>query len=176
MISQTRSQLPASATAAAYAWLHVIALLLLALDQISKQLIVRSYQVGDSHRVLGPLMSFTRRTNTGGAFGVLSDSTLIITIVSTVVVLTLIIVGPRLAAGSRTGLLGIGLALGGALGNLMDRVRLGHVVDFVDFHFWPVFNVADAGITIGAIMIAIAILRAPAGHDVPALAPEPEDE
>ena len=50
------------------------------------------------------------------------------------------------------------MVLGGAAGNLLDRVRLGHVVDFIDFHFWPVFNVADIGITVGALLIVLALI------------------
>jgi len=50
------------------------------------------------------------------------------------------------------------MALGGAAGNLIDRLRLGYVIDFIDLHFWPVFNVADIGITCGAILVVIALL------------------
>ncbi|MFH1015476.1 MAG: signal peptidase II, partial [Chloroflexota bacterium] len=57
------------------------------------------------------------------------------------------------------GRLSLGLVLGGTAGNLIDRIRLGHVTDFIDFTYWPAFNIADAAITIGVILFAYAILR-----------------
>lgn len=60
---------------------------------------------------------------------------------------------------TRWTVLGLGLILGGALGNLTDRVRLGAVVDFLDFQVWPIFNVADSCITVGAVLVALQLLR-----------------
>lgn len=138
--------------------LLAIALVVLAADQLTKMLIVGAFEIGESARVLGPLLSLTRRTNTGGAFGMLSGSTRELAIVSTVVMVALLCLAPRLAGHNRATLAGIGLVVGGAAGNLLDRVRLGHVVDFIDFHKWPVFNIADAAISIGAAVIIIAVL------------------
>ena len=135
------------------------ALLVVASDQVTKALVVATFAVGDSVRVLGPVMSFTRRTNTGGAFGLFQDRTELLAVIGAIVVAGLFLAGPRLAHHSRLALTGLGLVVGGAVGNLIDRFRLGHVEDFIDFHFWPVFNVADIGITVGAAMVLIAVLH-----------------
>ena len=129
-----------------------------ALDQFTKWLVVRSFEVGDSVAVLGRVMSLTYRTNAGGAFGAFPTSALFLTVISAVVVLVLVVLGPRLVGDGRLGIASLGFVLGGAAGNLLDRVRLQHVVDFLDFHFWPVFNVADIGITVGAILLVIVTL------------------
>jgi signal peptidase II len=107
---------------------------------------------------MGHLLSLTRSANTGGAFGILSNQPVLLAAIGAVVVVVLFFIAPRLAASSRLALVGTGLVLGGALGNVLDRVRLGHVVDFVDLHFWPVFNVADAAITVGVGLMAIALM------------------
>lgn len=137
----------------------LLALLVAVSDQWTKALITATFAVGDSVRVLGPVMSFTRRTNTGGAFGLFQDRTEFLAVIGAVVVAALFIIGPRLAHFNRLALGGLGLVLGGAVGNLIDRFRLGHVEDFIDFHFWPVFNVADIGITVGAGLVLLAILQ-----------------
>ena len=79
-------------------------------------------------------------------------------LVGTAVVVLLLIYGWRAARGNRALGLALALLLGGAAGNLLDRIRLDYVVDFVDLHFWPVFNVADTAITVGAILFVCTIL------------------
>jgi len=129
-----------------------------ALDQLTKALIVAAMPVGESVRVLGPVLSFTRRTNTGGAFGMLPGNALLLGAVGALVTVFLAIHGPRLVGRTPAALLSLGLVVGGALGNLIDRSRLGHVVDFIDVHCWPVFNVADMGITVGFALILLLML------------------
>jgi len=141
-----------------YGWLLGVAALVLALDQLSKALIVHHMLLNESIPLLGPVVSLTRRLNTGGAFGVLQGNRVLLCLVSGAVAAGLIIMGPRLAGGSRAVLAGLGMVLGGAAGNLVDRVRLGHVVDFIDFHFWPVFNIADTAITVGALLIVVVLV------------------
>lgn len=125
----------------------------LALDQLTKWLIVTQYGVGETRPILGPVMSFTRRTNTGGAFSVFTGHTWLLTAMALVALVLILRLGPRLVGDCRLALLGLGMIAGGAAGNLADRLRLGHVVDFIDFHFWPVFNVADTGIVIGVLLL-----------------------
>ncbi len=100
-------------------------------------------------------LSLTWATNTGGAFGVFSADTALLAVVAIVVVAALVVIAPRLGAGR---LLAVAVAsvMGGALGNLIDRVRIGYVIDYIDVHFWPVFNIADIAITVGAGLLIIA--------------------
>lgn len=139
-------------------WLWGVALVSFAADQLTKWLTVLMLQPGQEVAVLGSVMALERRANTGAAFSLMQDHPEALTAIGLVVVVGLAVLGPRLAGTSRLALSGLGLVLGGAAGNLLDRLRLGHVVDFIDVHFWPVFNIADVTITVGAILIAIAAL------------------
>jgi signal peptidase II len=106
----------------------------------------------------GPLQ-LTLTRNTGSAFGLISASAVLVVagILVSVVVLAYVAAG-RLTARPRRAL-PLGLVLGGSLGNLADRLRLGAVVDFIDLRVWPVFNVADIAITVGVGLLALDLLR-----------------
>jgi signal peptidase II len=138
------------------------------LDQLSKLLVEHGLAEGQPVRVLGPVLSFTHQHNTGAAFGLFRSGSGALTIVAVVVIAVLLIWGRQVALSSPRLAAGIGVQLGGAVGNLFDRLRHGYVTDFIDLHFWPVFNVADIGITVGAVLIVWALLRDPrlgsAGH------------
>lgn len=108
--------------------------------------------------------------NYGAAFGFLNDAStqwqtwfFVGTAVITACILLWML--RTLPPAARAGRLGIGLVLGGALGNVIDRIRIGYVIDFLDVYVgryhWPAFNVADAGITVGACLLAYALLTAP---------------
>lgn len=101
--------------------------------------------------------------NTGVAFGLFRGQGFAVTLATLAVLVGLggsILRGVRpTAPPCRWMVLGLGLVLGGALGNLADRARLGAVVDFFDFRVWPVFNVADSCITVGAVLVALQLLR-----------------
>jgi len=102
-------------------------------------------------------LSLTWATNTGGAFGMFSASTTLLVIVAVVVVGALVVIAPRLG-GSRLLAIGVASVMGGALGNLIDRVRVGFVIDYIDVDFWPVFNIADIAITVGAGLLIISTI------------------
>jgi signal peptidase II len=160
-------------TGAPRVWLWAVAAVWLAVDQLTKRLIVTHMAVGDSHPVIAGVLSITRRTNTGGAFGILPGSTLLLSVVGALVMIFLLIYGPGLVGRGRLTLLGLGMVVGGAAGNLLDRARTGHVVDFIDFHIWPTFNVADIGITVGvALLILVMLLERP---DQPPQAAAPDE-
>ncbi len=110
--------------------------------------------------VLPGIFHLTLIHNTGVAFGLLKGSGLLVTLGTLALILWLCWF---LARGSAFKgplfTLGVGLVLGGAIGNLIDRLRVGAVIDFLDFRIWPVFNVADSCITIGAILMAWQILK-----------------
>jgi len=118
-------------------------------DQITKALVVRTLAPGESHPLLPSIVSLTHVQNTGAAFGLFKGQQIVF------IVLSLIVIGwllwelraqhplaPMVRWGSA-------LMLGGAAGNVIDRLRLGYVTDFLDFHVWPVFNIGDSAITIG---------------------------
>jgi signal peptidase II len=93
------------------------------------------------------------------AFGLFRDGGLIFIIVPIVVSLVIVFYYLQVSDGEWLIRISLGLQLAGALGNLIDRLRVGHVIDFLDFQIWPVFNVADASIVCGTILLALLMLR-----------------
>ena len=142
-------------------WFYALAAAVLAVDQTSKLAVVSSLDPHSPVPVVPGYLDLTYLTNTGGAFGVLPWATWVLVGVACVVTVVLVAYRRRLAQAGRLVEAAAGLILGGALGNLVDRVRLGHVIDFIDLHFWPVFNVADIGITVGAILLVLTMLVGP---------------
>ncbi len=137
-------------------------LLIVAADQFSKNWIRTNLDPGQSIFRIG-FFQITYANNTGAAFGLFQNHTLVLTIISIIGVIA-ILVGYRFV--NRIAVLQsmpwrvvLGLVLGGTLGNLIDRARLGYVTDFIDFHYWPAFNVADASVTIGILIFAYFLLR-----------------
>jgi signal peptidase II len=142
--------------------LPAAALLTLVADQISKYLVLSNLNRGQSWNPvasLTPWVSITHVTNTGVAFGLFPDRGSLFVIIAMIVVAAIIFYYRHLPAGQWWIKVSLGLQLGGALGNLLDRLRLGHVVDFIDFKIWPVFNLADSSIVIGVAILAYYLLR-----------------
>ncbi len=139
------------------------ALVVLVLDQVSKVL-VRQYLIDNGNLpipLFGGLVQFSYVENRGSAFGLFQNQTLFFTIVG-VVVVGGILIGQRFVPAHRTALAAcLGMQVGGAAGNLLDRMRFGHVFDFVDFKWWPVFNVADSAIVVGVLILAYHLLASP---------------
>lgn len=127
------------------------ALIVLALDQVSKFLIRANMSLGQSIPEDG-LFRITYVTNIGGVFGILSNQAFLI-ILTTAVGIAAILLYSRYPIFNRMLVkISLGLLLGGALGNLIDRLSFGWVVDFIDLGFWPVFNLADSAIVLGVIL------------------------
>jgi len=137
----------------------------LALDQGSKLAASRFLGPDGCIPLIGRYVSLTYRTNSGAAFGLMPWASVAIELVGLAVVVALLLYGARVTAGRRVVDLALAWLLGGAAGNLLDRVRLGHVVDFLDLHFWPVFNLADIAITVGAILFVAVLLFAERGRE-----------
>lgn len=137
-------------------------------DQLSKHLAVAHLSPYRTVPVIDHLLFFTLAKNPGGAFGILQGSGFLVLIVT--VVISIGLLGALLFADLRDGSLKLGLAIiaGGALSNLLDRVRLGYVIDFLDFRVWPVFNLADVAIVVGTGLILLRLLRR-AGPPTPSL-------
>ncbi len=142
------------------------AALLILLDQWTKAWIVRRFSLFDAKAVFDDWFHIVHVRNRGVAFGFLSslDPGWVnpVLIVTTVLAVAAILGYLHYLPWRGPGPLGLGFILGGAVGNLIDRARLGYVVDFLDVHWrqyhWPAFNVADAGITVGVFLLILDIL------------------
>ena len=141
------------------AWFFLIAAAVFALDQVTKVIIRAWLDRGEAWPDHDLLLNIVNISNSGAAFGILQGQTLFLVVTSLVGVaaIALYYMFPPLEHGLlRTAL---ALQLGGAAGNMIDRVRSGEVTDFINFSFWPAFNVADASISIGvAAIIAFFLL------------------
>ena len=137
--------------------LFLIAFSVVAVDQFSKYLVRTHMEWGESVPGEGPLR-ITYTTNTGGAFGLFANQSFLLALAAVIAIAVLVLYLRYLPPGSRLLKIGLGLELGGAIGNLIDRVRLGEVTDFINFEYFPAFNVADASITIGVGAILLFFL------------------
>ncbi|MEX1255536.1 MAG: signal peptidase II [Dehalococcoidia bacterium] len=131
----------------------LIAITVIVLDQVTKAIVRRNLEIGEAWPEPDMLFNIVYVTNSGAAFGMLQGQTLFLVVTSLVGVAAIVLyyIFPPLEHGLLRAALG--LQLGGAAGNLIDRVRLGEVTDFINFSFWPAFNVADASISIGVVTI-----------------------
>ncbi len=136
-----------------------VAVAAFALDQGTKVLAVAHLDPGSFIPLLGGWLRLTLIHNVGSAFGLIPSGTIptAASILVCVVVLGYVFRGGLAGAPGRG--MALGLVVGGALGNLLDRIRTGGVVDFIDLQVWPVFNLADAAITIGVGLLAIGVVR-----------------
>ncbi len=142
--------------------MFVWALLVLVLDRVSKALALRYLSLGESRPIVDGLVHLTYVRNRGAAFGLFSDWSVLITAMAVLFTIAIVWFYYRYIADSYPGLsagLAVGLIVGGSCGNLVDRALWGYVVDFVDLRVWPVFNVADAAVTVGAVMMLVLVLR-----------------
>lgn len=136
-----------------------IVLLTLIVDQSSKAIVRYLMVEGQSLPVIPHVFHLTYIRNPGAAFGLFAHQTAFF-IAATLVVITLVLVAARRIPEDRWLLkISMGLILGGAVGNLIDRLRSGLVVDFLDFRVWPVFNLADSAIVIGACLLVLEVWR-----------------
>lgn len=142
-------------------WFFLVALVVIGLDQFVKWVIRESVGLGDRHPVVWPL-EIVHFTNSGAAFGMLQGAgpLLVLTSVVGMAAITIYLFNPEFAHPLMR--LGLALMLGGAVGNLIDRVKDGEVVDFIKVPNFPAFNVADSAITIGVLLLAWTMLREPA--------------
>ena len=135
-----------------------VAVVVFVLDRVTKTAVESDLAPGASVEVVGQWVRISHVTNSGAAFGLLPERTTLLSILSVVAVLAIVFYYRRLAADSRLIAATLGMQLGGALGNLVDRVGQGYVVDFVDVgipggpRFWA-FNVADSSIVVGIIAV-----------------------
>lgn len=139
-----------------------VTLLILIIDQLTKYIIATSMKLGDSVAVLPGFLNITSHRNDGAAWGILSGKMGFFYVVTVVILVVLIVFYIREAKHNLFMQLALSLLFAGALGNFIDRVLHGEVVDFIDTYIlgydFPIFNVADSSLTIGVILIIIALL------------------
>lgn len=144
----------------------VLALVVLVLDQVTKAIVRASLDPRESVEVF-PGFSFSRVANEGIAFGFFPGRQTAVAVLTLVALSAIAIALAGLVARNATVAAGAGMLVGGSLGNLIDRLIHGAVTDFLDFERWPAFNVADCGITIGAVLIVIGLMQDGEGGEGP---------
>jgi signal peptidase II len=148
-------------------WRHRLFLLAVALavvgaDQATKVAVERALPLNASWAPFPDLVPFfclTHVSNTGAAFGLFPTGSLLFAVIAVAVSLFILVYNFRLGTGELLLRYALGLQLGGAVGNLIDRLRLGHVTDFLDFGPWPVFNLADMAVVGGVLVLGLLMLQ-----------------
>lgn len=139
--------------------LFLPAALIVVVDQITKFLF---WNHGRNYEIVEGYLNITLVKNAGAAFGMFQGGRVFFIAASVIAAVLIAYLGMKLPRAERLRRIWLGLILGGAIGNLIDRVRSGQVVDFIqigfDGHYWPVFNVADIGVTVGATMLILYAL------------------
>ncbi len=130
----------------------LVALLVIALDQVSKYFIKANMTLGQSIPEEG-FFRINYSTNEGMVFGIFANQTFLITLTALVGITAIIIYSRYPIFNQVLVRVALGLLLGGAVGNLIDRIRLGEVIDFIDVGAWPVFNLADSAVVVGVVLI-----------------------
>jgi signal peptidase II len=150
-----------SLAAGPWQWAGLVAVAVAAVvaDQVTKHIVTSTLALDESVPVAGPL-SIHHVQNSGIAFGLFSSATAVVTVLTGVAVVWMVVFFAR--SGARHPVLpaALGLLIGGSLSNLVDRIRLHHVTDFIDLRWWPAFNLADSFIVIGVAILLGALVVA----------------
>jgi signal peptidase II len=140
--------------------IFIIVVVVFLSDQFTKFFITQNLLLSQSVPITKGVLYFTVVHNRGAAFGILKNQVPLFILTA---VISIVLIYLNLKRNKKKELsfynFSLSLILAGALGNLADRIRLGYVIDFIDLRIWPVFNLADAAITIGAILLGYSILR-----------------
>ena len=136
----------------------IIAAIIVAADQYTKHIIATTFMPEESRIVIPHVVYLTYVQNTHGAFGLFGSHPLLLAAFASAVLIGFFIWYRSTGSAGMTTHIAFGLILGGAIGNIADRMRLSYVVDFIDFRWWPVFNVADSAISIGVVLLLVRML------------------
>ena len=139
--------------------LALVALAATAADQLTKVVVASQLALGDAVDIAGPFTIHHVR-NTGIAFGLFSNSTSIVIVLTTGAIAALLVFYGRSARRHPLLPTAVGLVVGGSVSNLVDRLRLGHVTDFLDLDYWPAFNLADTFIVVGVGLLFLSFVAA----------------
>lgn len=140
----------------------ITTVVVIAADLISKQIIIDNMRVGDSIALIPGLLNITYVQNSGAAFGMLSEHRWVFLVLSVLILGAILVFALFRGFSHRIYAITLGMIAGGGVGNMIERVRLGYVTDFIDFVFLPfwkwVFNIADACVCVGAFILIIYII------------------
>ncbi len=139
--------------------LGVIAFTAVVADQLTKWVVAARLPIGDEVASIGPF-SIHHVQNSGIAFGLFADSTTAVILLTATAVAAMLVYFGRTARRHPLLPVALGLVIGGSIANLIDRVRLGHVTDFLDFKYWPAFNLADTFIVVGVGLLFASFVAA----------------
>jgi len=135
-----------------------VAAIVFSLDRFTKIAALRALDLGQSIIAIPGALRITLVLNDGAAFGLFKGKSVFFVFISLAVIIAIVAYLIKSRPMDRTVSIGLGLILGGALGNLADRIVIGRVIDFIDLGIWPVFNIADSCITIGAVVLVFSML------------------
>lgn len=138
-----------------------VATLVVFFDQLTKTLVRQHLALGESWMPLKWLEPFARIVhwhNTGAAFGIFQNGNLVLKVLSMVIAIAILFYFQKIDCKETLARVALSMQFGGALGNLVDRFKLGHVTDFISVGTFPVFNVADANVTVGVALLVLAII------------------
>ncbi len=136
----------------------LIILITVILDQLVKILIERTFIPGQSYPLIDEILHLTYVRNSGAAFGLFDNYNEVLILLTILIITGFIYFFNSYIKKNICLQIGFGLIVGGGIGNLIDRIRLGYVVDFLDIRIWPIFNLADIFIVIGTIIFVVYIL------------------
>ncbi|WP_048602567.1 signal peptidase II [Rubeoparvulum massiliense] len=141
---------------------YLIALIVIAVDQITKLAVVKWMEVGESIPLIDSFLYLTSHRNAGAAFGILENQRIFFIVTTLVVVIAIIYMLEKERQINRVSSIALSLIMGGAIGNFIDRLFSGKVVDFIDVYIftydYPIFNVADSAIVIGVFLFILDML------------------
>ncbi|HVD11902.1 MAG TPA: signal peptidase II [Gaiellaceae bacterium] len=146
-----------AARASQWVGLGAVVLAAIAADQLTKLIVSSQLEFDESLHVVGPF-SIHHVQNSGIAFGLFSSATAVVTALTAIAVAWMLLYFARSGARHPVLPVALGLLIGGSTSNLIDRVRLGHVTDFLDLRYWPAFNLADSFIVIGVAILFVALM------------------
>ena len=135
--------------------ISLIALLIVFIDQLTKLLIIKNFKLNETLPIINNIFHLTYIQNTGAGFGILKGFNILLILIAIAVVIIIFYYFKKIRENEILLQFLVGFILGGTLGNLIDRIRLSYVIDFLDFRIWPVFNIADSFVTIGIIGLII---------------------
>ena len=138
--------------------LVLIASLVVIIDRFAKAIVFNNLFEGQSIGIIPRIFHLTLVLNTGAAFGLFKNKNEFFIAASLVVIVLIFAYVWFDKEKDLISLSALGMVLGGAIGNLIDRIMFGYIVDFLDFRVWPVFNIADSSITIGAVLLILRLL------------------